>query len=224
VSVVSFIKQLRERGWSWEQCLDAAEAFEANAALIPNVPDVLAKKRERDRLRIAQKREAQRQSRDIGYSRATVADVAPVARQGDAASRAQVDNPSSSLRSEGYPPVKPIGLTAPRGAEARGTRLPDGWRPDEAGLAYAAGQLGMNVDPERELDRFRDYWRAVPGAKGRKMDWPATWRNWVRRAAENLPRKAHERPHTDAKFASRQANHAAALRGAERAAGQRWEP
>ncbi|MGR9087307.1 MAG: hypothetical protein ACU841_09570 [Gammaproteobacteria bacterium] len=28
--------------------------------------------------------------------------------------------------------------------------------------------------------RFRDYWIAQPGAKGRKLDWQATWRNWVR--------------------------------------------
>jgi uncharacterized protein YdaU (DUF1376 family) len=121
-------------------------------------------------------------------------------------------------------PVEPIGSPPPQRSEAKGSRLPDDWRPDSGGWVYAAEQLGPNVDPARELDRFRDYWRAVPGAKGRKADWPATWRNWVRRAAENLPRKAHERPHADAKFASRQANHAAALRGAERAAGQRWEP
>lgn len=27
---------------------------------------------------------------------------------------------------------------------------------------------------------FFDYWIAQPGAKGRKLDWSATWRNWVR--------------------------------------------
>jgi hypothetical protein len=30
-------------------------------------------------------------------------------------------------------------------------------------------------------ERFRDYWLAVPGARGRKADWGATWRNWCRR-------------------------------------------
>jgi len=29
-------------------------------------------------------------------------------------------------------------------------------------------------------DGFRDYWIAQGGAKGRKADWDATWRNWVR--------------------------------------------
>ena len=30
------------------------------------------------------------------------------------------------------------------------------------------------------FDAFRDYWTAVPGSKGLKADWLATWRNWVR--------------------------------------------
>ncbi len=34
--------------------------------------------------------------------------------------------------------------------------------------------------PQETWERFRDYWRSVPGAKGRKLDWAATWRNWVR--------------------------------------------
>ena len=29
-------------------------------------------------------------------------------------------------------------------------------------------------------EKFRDYWIGVPGARGTKLDWPATWRNFVR--------------------------------------------
>lgn len=29
---------------------------------------------------------------------------------------------------------------------------------------------------------FRDYWVAIPGARGIKLDWVATWKNWCRRA------------------------------------------
>ena len=36
----------------------------------------------------------------------------------------------------------------------------------------------------REAERFRDYWTGKAGKDGRKADWPATWRNWIRRAAE----------------------------------------
>jgi hypothetical protein len=36
----------------------------------------------------------------------------------------------------------------------------------------------LSIDETAE--RFRDYWIAQPGVKGRKADWSATWRNWVR--------------------------------------------
>ncbi|WP_424807696.1 hypothetical protein [Rhodococcus sp. 27YEA15] len=39
-----------------------------------------------------------------------------------------------------------------------------------------------DIDLAAELRIFRDYWIAQPGAKGVKLDWDATWRNWVRRA------------------------------------------
>jgi hypothetical protein len=41
------------------------------------------------------------------------------------------------------------------------------------------------VDGPGEHAKFCDYWRAQAGAKGRKSDWPATWRNWMRRAADD---------------------------------------
>ena len=68
-------------------------------------------------------------------------------------------------------------------SKARGTRLPDGWVPDDDLIAWtrAHAPAAANV---LELDRFRDYWTAQPGAKGRKTDWAATWRNWARRCQE----------------------------------------
>ena len=36
----------------------------------------------------------------------------------------------------------------------------------------------------KTADRFRDYWIAKPGRDAVKVDWLATWRNWVRREAE----------------------------------------
>jgi hypothetical protein len=46
----------------------------------------------------------------------------------------------------------------------------------------------------------------------------------MRNSRNFQPRQAHERPHHDAKFAARQANHAAAFEGAQRAAGRDREP
>jgi hypothetical protein len=61
--------------------------------------------------------------------------------------------------------------------EARGTRLPAGWVPEPNARRFAV-DLGLN--PDAVLEQFRDYWRALPGTKGSKLDWTATWRNWCR--------------------------------------------
>lgn len=128
-----------------------------------------------------------------------------------------------SLRSEEVnTPTEPNGSVAPKGAETgRGTRIPENWSPVPD---YEPEAFGLNRSQhDAELTKFLDYWRSVPGAKGRKSDWSATWRNWMRRASENSTRKAsHERPHHDAKFDARQANNARAFAGADRA--PRWEP
>jgi hypothetical protein len=33
-----------------------------------------------------------------------------------------------------------------------------------------------------QVDAFKDYWASVPGSKGVKLDWDATWRSWIRNA------------------------------------------
>lgn len=45
----------------------------------------------------------------------------------------------------------------------------------------AAVALGANPDRVQTIwDEFVDYWIGVPGARGVKVDWPATWRNRCR--------------------------------------------
>lgn len=66
---------------------------------------------------------------------------------------------------------------------ARATRLPPGWDPPDDGWAMACNALGSGVALV-ELEKFRDYWLAKAGKDATKRDWPATWRNWVRRASE----------------------------------------
>lgn len=94
----------------------------------------------------------------------------------------------SSLRSDsaGAPeapkPAKPK-------SSAKGSRLPADWMPNDAGRKFAAEKLG-NSGARAELEKFRDYWCAVPGQKGVKLDWEATWRNRVRDIAERRQRGA----------------------------------
>lgn len=69
-----------------------------------------------------------------------------------------------------------------------GTRLPEDWNPGHEGAAYAKG---LGIDAKATWENFRDYWRSKPGAAGRKLDWPATWRMWCRTEAgrrSNSPR------------------------------------
>ena len=37
-----------------------------------------------------------------------------------------------------------------------------------------------DLDPLKTAERFKDFWVAKAGKDGAKLDWPATWRNWVR--------------------------------------------
>lgn len=45
-------------------------------------------------------------------------------------------------------------------------------------------------------EKFRDHWLSASGQKGVKLDWEATWRNWVRN--EGDPPTARASPRLDA--------------------------
>lgn len=68
----------------------------------------------------------------------------------------------------------------------RGTRLPDDWQLDdqlrEMGTAARSEHGLPDVDLDLEAAKFRDYWHGKSGRDACKRDWPATWRNWCRKA------------------------------------------
>ncbi|MEE8284224.1 MAG: hypothetical protein V3R63_04480 [Alphaproteobacteria bacterium] len=70
------------------------------------------------------------------------------------------------------------------------TRLPDEdtdpWPLPAIWAAFAAAHR-PELDPAELAATFADYWRGVPGTKGVKRDWFATWRNWVRRERGREP-------------------------------------
>jgi hypothetical protein len=69
-------------------------------------------------------------------------------------------------------------------AAKRGARLPADWQPSPTDLSFSADE-GMPGDvAAQEAVKFRDYWVAKPGPSATKLDWPATWRNWIRRVCE----------------------------------------
>ena len=74
---------------------------------------------------------------------------------------------------------------SPTGSRFTLEELPDAWR------EYFAAKR-PNADPTDTWEDFRDYWVAMPGQRGRKLDWFATWRGWVRRQRPIAGRRATE--------------------------------
>ena len=75
---------------------------------------------------------------------------------------------------------KPITIVeAKKPKQPRGARLPADWVPSEELIAFCKTDR-PDLNPAAVADRFRDFWIAQPGTKGVKLDWDATWRNWVR--------------------------------------------
>lgn len=59
------------------------------------------------------------------------------------------------------------------------TRLPADWTLTPERLAYCQTKR-PDLDPIGTFEDFEDYWRALPGNKGLKLDWDRTWKKWVR--------------------------------------------
>lgn len=70
-----------------------------------------------------------------------------------------------------------LGAAQKRGTQFSLEALPDDW-------AKVAEELAPDIDPQKAFDDFADYWRGIPGEKGRKKDWMATWRNSLRNIPE----------------------------------------
>lgn len=87
------------------------------------------------------------------------------------------------------PSIEGVGDSADAPAPSkRGTRLPDAFTVTADMRAWAATTT-PTVDVDVATAKFCDYWRAQPGQRGTKLDWIATWRNWLRRDAEDAARR-----------------------------------
>lgn len=71
-----------------------------------------------------------------------------------------------------------------------GTRIPDGC-PTAAMLNWAS-VFFPQVDLAIVAPSFRDYWLAKTGQDSTKLDWFATWRNWVRNEATRYAKTGRE--------------------------------
>ena len=58
-------------------------------------------------------------------------------------------------------------------------RLPEDWQPRENDIQIMDEHF-PEIDLKLETHAFRDYWAGISGARAKKSDWDATWRNWIR--------------------------------------------
>ena len=101
-------------------------------------------------------------------------------------------NDDTPVLPDGYRSDTPTPIPIKRKREGKpspkkGARLSENWT-----LPRPWGKWALQHLSEKEVrdqaERFRDFWIGVPGQRGIKLDWQATWRNWVRSA---VARGAH---------------------------------
>lgn len=77
-------------------------------------------------------------------------------------------------------PTRPKEEPLPR---KRGTRIPDDFTVTPEMTAWAKERVPQ-LQGANETEKFINYWRAATGRTATKLDWVATWRNWMLNAAE----------------------------------------
>lgn len=65
----------------------------------------------------------------------------------------------------------------------RGFRIPDPFPLTSEMIEWAAGRR-PGVDATLETEKFCNYWRAASGRNATKLDWRATWQNWILNAKD----------------------------------------
>ena len=81
-------------------------------------------------------------------------------------------------QSQSHIEEEPKTLVPPK--DKHGTRIPSGFKVSEEVRQFA--QENHLPDPDLHIAEFIDYWTAIAGSRGIKLNWDATFRNWLRRA------------------------------------------
>lgn len=76
-------------------------------------------------------------------------------------------------------------------ARKRACRIPPDFAVTEDMIGWARQHTPLVG--RTDTDSFVDYWTAASGARASKLDWPAAWRNWMRKAQRDAERDAQPR-------------------------------
>jgi len=69
----------------------------------------------------------------------------------------------------------------------RGSRLPTDWTLPNDWKIWAEGER-PDLSIAKVAESFKDFWISKAGAGGIKLDWQATWRNWIR--SQSAPKQS----------------------------------
>lgn len=96
----------------------------------------------------------------------------------------QEPEPSVEARPSDAPTAEELNLgdEKPEKPKKLATRLPDDWTLPTDWRAWAVKRR-PDVNPDLEAETFANHWRAKGGKDGAKLDWEATWHNWIIRAS-----------------------------------------
>ncbi len=70
-------------------------------------------------------------------------------------------------------------------AANRGSRLLPNWCPSEGEIWFAVNRGLPRARAFHEAEKFKNYWTSKTGITATKLDWSATWRNWILTVLEN---------------------------------------
>ena len=166
-SITKLVETLVAVGATPEQILAAVRTAEATK------DDALEISREKARNRIKKWRDKQA----CNVTERSVTDTKRLTRGEDSSSKKHITE--ERKKEDASPAAQP----------KKGTRIPDDFSPD---IEAAISEGLSRPDAERHARSFCDYWRARPGKEGLKLDWQATWRNWVRKAVADRAAKGKQ--------------------------------
>ncbi|GGH34011.1 helix-turn-helix domain-containing protein [Microbacterium album] len=112
--------------------------------------------------------------------------------QGERSERSSSERSNSSTPYKGRSNGKNVDVR-PR---KRGSRIPDPFVLTAEMKAWAAAEV-PGLDVVVHTREFVDYWRAKSGKDATKVDWVATWRNWMRKAHRWQGERASTKPAPD---------------------------
>ncbi len=132
---------------------------------------------------------------DTWHNKRCDAEIAAYRRMGEGGKRGAAKRWASPPHShpiatppEGQWQPEPEPEPEPKKREPRATRLANPFVLEKDWAIWAKNER-PDLDPLKTAEKFADHWHAKPGKDGLKLDWFATWRNWVKaeRSAPSRP-------------------------------------